>query len=86
MLESTFSLATESPLREWRADLELRLRSRSTHPALESHHSKYRKLVPAVALITHLADMGVVPENRMRTGVLSVLSVPVTGVSLRLPA
>jgi hypothetical protein len=56
-----FSLEAQELFREWRADLELRLRSGSMHPALESHLSKYRKLVPAVALTTHLADMGVGP-------------------------
>jgi hypothetical protein len=49
--------------REWRTDLESRLRSGSMHPALESHLSKYRKLVPAIALIGHLADMGVGPVS-----------------------
>jgi putative DNA primase/helicase len=44
---------------EWRADLERRLRGGDLSPALESHLSKYRKLVPALALINHLADGGV---------------------------
>jgi len=44
---------------EWRQDLERRLRSPDgLHPALESHFAKYRKLVPALALINHLADVG----------------------------
>lgn len=42
----------------WRTELEARLRSADLHPALESHLSKYRKLVPALALICHLADDG----------------------------
>jgi len=41
---------------EWRRDLEARLRSGEDHPALESHLAKYRKLVPALALLLHLAD------------------------------
>jgi putative DNA primase/helicase len=41
---------------EWRAALEGRLRSDDLSPALESHLSKYRKLVPGLALIGHLAD------------------------------
>jgi hypothetical protein len=41
--------------REWRADLETRLRG-DLHPALESHFAKYRKLIPGLALIIHLAD------------------------------
>lgn len=49
---------------EWRAQLERRLRSAEMSPALESHLAKYRKLVPALALINHLADsgFGAVPE------------------------
>src|SRR5262249_17962992 len=42
--------------REWRADLERRLRSGELSPALEGHLAKYRKLVPTLALINHLAD------------------------------
>jgi Protein of unknown function (DUF3987)/Bifunctional DNA primase/polymerase, N-terminal len=42
----------------WRADLEARIRSNDLSPALESHFAKYRKIVPALALINHLADMG----------------------------
>jgi putative DNA primase/helicase len=40
----------------WREDLELMLRSRELHPALESHLGKYRKLIPALALVCALAD------------------------------
>lgn len=48
----------------WRKDLEKRLRSDDLHPALESHLAKYRKLVPALALINHLADVGRGPVGR----------------------
>lgn len=41
---------------EWRTDLELRIRGDSLHPALEAHLSKYRKLVPALALLFALID------------------------------
>lgn len=44
--------------REWRQGLETRLRSNELHPALESHIAKYRKLVPSLALIHHLAGFG----------------------------
>ncbi|WP_431226862.1 YfjI family protein [Burkholderia contaminans] len=44
--------------REWRADLEAYLRTGDLHPAIESHFAKYRKLVPGMALICHLADGG----------------------------
>ncbi|WP_449369719.1 DUF3987 domain-containing protein [Thiomonas sp.] len=48
---------------EWRTSLEARLRSGELHPAMESHLSKYRKLVPALALICHLADDGQGPVS-----------------------
>ena len=41
---------------DWRAALERSLRADDLHPALESHFGKYRKLIPALALIAHLAD------------------------------
>jgi putative DNA primase/helicase len=41
---------------EWRTGWERRLRSGELHPALESHFAKYRKTVPALALILHLAE------------------------------
>jgi len=53
-----FDDAAQDVFAEWRADLERRLRSADLSPALESHLSKYRKLVPALALINHLADRG----------------------------
>jgi putative DNA primase/helicase len=40
----------------WREPLEKRLRSGIEHPAFEAHLSKYRKLVPALALLIHLAE------------------------------
>jgi putative DNA primase/helicase len=48
----------EGAFLEWRQDLEDCLRSESLSPALESHFTKYRKLVPSLALINHLADDG----------------------------
>jgi len=41
---------------EWRAGLERRLRGDALSPALEGHLAKYRKLVPALALIDHLVE------------------------------
>lgn len=46
---------------EWRTALEGRLRAGDEHPAIESHLSKYRKLVPALALINHLCEGGYGP-------------------------
>jgi putative DNA primase/helicase len=40
----------------WRSTLEHRLRSGELHIALEAHLAKYRKLVPALSLICHLAE------------------------------
>lgn len=48
----------------WRTVLEgPTLRGGDTPPALESHFAKYRKHVPALALICHLADGGAGPVS-----------------------
>jgi hypothetical protein len=44
---------------EWRRGLERRLRSGENDPMMEGHLAKYRKLVPSLALIIHLADADV---------------------------
>jgi hypothetical protein len=36
---------------EWRSDLEAKLRREEEHPILVSHLAKYRKLMPALALV-----------------------------------
>lgn len=41
---------------DWRAEFEPLIRSDEYHPAMQSHLSKYRKLVPALALVIALAD------------------------------
>lgn len=41
---------------EWRCKLETRLRQDDLPGALESHLAKYRSLIPALALLIHLAD------------------------------
>jgi putative DNA primase/helicase len=41
---------------KWLAKLESRVRGDQLHPALVSHLSKYRKLMPALALLFELAD------------------------------
>ncbi len=53
-----FDDAAQSLFSEWRADLESRLRSGEEHPSIVSHLSKYRKLIPSLALINHLCDGG----------------------------
>lgn len=47
--------------REWRVGWEAYIRSGQLHPALEGHFAKYRKLIPSLALICHLADGGLGP-------------------------
>jgi hypothetical protein len=51
-----FSEGASDEFLQWRTDLENRLRAGEMSPALEGHVAKYRKLVPALALINHLAD------------------------------
>jgi putative DNA primase/helicase len=41
---------------EWLFELEIKVRGEDLHPALVSHLSKYRKLMPALALLFELAD------------------------------
>ncbi|MDO9451183.1 MAG: DUF3987 domain-containing protein [Rugosibacter sp.] len=53
-----FDDAAQVLFSEWRAKLETRLRSGEEHPAIVSHLSKYRKLIPSLALINHLCDDG----------------------------
>jgi hypothetical protein len=50
--------AAQDEFSAWWGTLERRLRSDDLHPAMESHLAKYRKLVPALALIHHLASGG----------------------------
>jgi uncharacterized protein DUF3987 len=52
------SAAAHDDFLTWRSDLERRLRAGKMAPALEAHLAKYRKLVPALALINHVVDTG----------------------------
>ena len=62
-----FDDAAQVLFSEWRASLEIRLRSGEEHPAIVSHLSKYRKLIPSLALINHLCDtrQGAVSESAL---------------------
>ena len=51
-----FSSGAQERFDLWRAELERILRSDCDHPAFEAHLAKYRKLIPALALILHLAN------------------------------
>jgi putative DNA primase/helicase len=55
-VEYRFSPEAQNQFDEWRTDFETMLRRNDHHPALESHLSKYRKLIPALALVCSLAD------------------------------
>jgi putative DNA primase/helicase len=51
-----FNDAAQELFTEWRLPFEQRIRSGNDHAAFESHLAKYRKLVPALALLIHLAE------------------------------
>jgi putative DNA primase/helicase len=55
-IEMHFSPEAQNVFEEWRHDFEIKLRRGELDAALESHFSKYRKLVPAMALLFALAD------------------------------
>lgn len=52
----SFGAQAQALFEEWMVPFEQEIRSDSLHPALVSHLSKYRKLVPALALIFALVD------------------------------
>ena len=58
-----FAPEAQAMFDEWREEMEPRLRNGDDHPAVTSHLSKYRKLVPALALINHLCDSGTGPVS-----------------------
>lgn len=62
-----FSDDALAEFRGWREAWETKLRSGDLHPALESHLAKYRKLVPSLALVIHLADLGTGPVSHAAT-------------------
>jgi hypothetical protein len=64
-----FDDAAGERFKVWLTALMQRLVAGELHPALESHLSKYRSLIPSLALIHHLMNGGTGP-----VGVLSVLS------------
>jgi hypothetical protein len=55
-LQFRFDAGAQRLFIEWLTDLEAKIRGNDLHPALVSHVSKYRKLVPALALLFELAD------------------------------
>lgn len=59
-VEWRFSPAAQALFWEWALPFETEIRGDTLHPALISHLSKYRKLVPALALIFAMVDT---PDN-----------------------
>jgi putative DNA primase/helicase len=55
-VEWRFSPEAQRHFKEWLTDLENEIRGDELHPALVSHLSKYRKLIPALALVFALID------------------------------
>lgn len=53
-----FALEAQGLFVEWRGELEARLRTGGLPEALESHLAKYRSLIPSLALLIHLVDVG----------------------------
>jgi hypothetical protein len=51
----------------WRFDLEAKVRGNDLSPALTGHLSKYRGLIPRLALIHHLASNGLGPVSMEAT-------------------
>ena len=51
-----FDAAAQALFIEWRIPFEQEIKSGELHPAMESHLAKYRKLVPALALVFALVD------------------------------
>ena len=67
-----FDADAQAEFLPWRTELERRLRDGSLSPALEAHLAKYRKMVPALALINHIADGG--DGNISRVALLKALA------------
>jgi hypothetical protein len=51
-----FAPAAQERFSHWRSELEHRLRSGILPPAFEAHLGKYRKLVPALAVLIHASE------------------------------
>lgn len=63
-----FTEAAQALFVEWRTPFEQELKRGELHPAMESHLAKYRKLIPALALVFALVDTpdaGVIGEREL---------------------
>ena len=63
-----FDADAQEQFADWQREHEKRIRAPDIAPALESHFAKYRKLIPALALINHLADGGQVSIGEIALG------------------
>lgn len=52
-----FTAQAQALFDAWRLQLETRLRAQKEEPAFESHLSKFRSLMPSLALLFHLVDV-----------------------------
>lgn len=63
-----FDAAAQELFFEWRTPFEQELKRGELHPAMESHLAKYRKLIPALALVFAVIDTpeaGVIGEREL---------------------
>ena len=58
-----FSAEAQEQFNAWRIDHENRLRQGNDHPAIEDHLTKYRSLIPSLALLIHLAQKDTGPVS-----------------------
>lgn len=54
--EYRFTSEAQGTFDDWRLEFESEIRKGELHPAMESHLSKYRKLVPAIALVCAIVE------------------------------
>jgi hypothetical protein len=59
-----FDTEAQALFNQWWEAFENKIRQGDRHPALESHYSKYRSLVPSLALIFHLIEGNTGPVNK----------------------
>jgi len=60
-----FDPEAQQTFNDWRHELEQRLRNEDHVEAFEAHLAKYRKLVPALALLVHLIETGSGPVSQV---------------------
>ncbi len=61
LIGSRFDAEGQVVFNQWLADLERKIRTPDIHPAIESHLVKYRSLMPSLALLINVVEVG---QNR----------------------